>query len=294
MPWLINTSQLDKFRKSQKNVVILDASLHIDGRNAKQEFAEKHIIESRFFDIAEFSDPNSSLPFTILQDEKLLGEKLGKLGIRNDYKIILYDNSDLHSSARALWMFKVFGHNHHQLYILDGGLKAWEKYGGKTESGEVSITPKSYEAHLQNQFISPLADVKNNLRDSKAQIVDVRHPVRYAGGPESRPGMRSGHIPGSFCLPYMTLFDKEDGTFVPLDKVRKKFTELGIDPNAPIITMCGSGVTAATLSFLLDLMSVPNHTLYDGSWSEWGKNELYPGETSLDERPIETCIDKNV
>lgn len=294
MPWLINASQVDKFRKSQKNVVILDASIHIDGRDAKQEFTEKHIIESRFFDINEFSDTSNSIPFSLLQDEKLISERLSKLGLRNDYKIILYDNSDLHSAARALWMFKVFGHNPHLLYILDGGLNAWEKYNGKTESGATTITPKTYEAHLQSQYISTLADIKKNLHESTSQIIDVRHPVRYAGGPESRPGLRSGHVPGSFCLPYMTLFEKEENTFLSLDKVRKKFTELGIDINAPITTMCGSGITAAILSFLLDLMSISNHTLYDGSWSEWGKAELFPGENSLEERPIKTCIENNV
>ena len=291
MPWLINAAQLDKFRKNQKNVIILDASLHINDRNAQEEFVEKHIIDAKFFDINAFSDENASVPYTLPQDEKLISDKLSKLGIRNDYKIILYDNSDLHSSARALWMFKVFGHNPHLLYVLDGGLKAWEKYGGKTESGQPSITAKPYEAHLQSEFTRTLADMKTNLHKPTAQVIDLRHPVRYAGGPESRPGLRSGHIPGSFCLPYMTLFDKEDGTFLPLDKIRKKFIELGVAFNAPITTMCGSGITAAILSFYLDLMSHAEHRLYDGSWCEWGADKLYPGENSLDERPVATCID---
>lgn len=291
MPWLINATQLDKFRKSQKNVIILDTSLHIDGRNGQEEFAEKHIIDAKFFDIVAFSDPNVALPYTLLQDKNLIDEKLSKLGIRNDYKIIFYDNSDIHSSARALWMFKIFGHNPNLLYILDGGFKAWEKYGGKIETGLSTITAKTYESNLQTQFLYTLADMKANLHKPTAQVIDLRHPVRYAGGPESRPGLRSGHIPGSFCLPYMTFFDKNEGTFLPLEKIRKKFTELGVSTTAPIVTTCGSGITSAILNFLLDLLSHPQHQLYDGSWSEWGADTLYPGEQTLTERPVATCIE---
>lgn len=290
MPWLINAGQLDKFRKNQKNVIILDASFHHDDRDAKQEFLEKHIIDAQFFDIDAFSDPNSDLPHMLINDEKQISEKLGQLGIRNDYKIILYDNSDLHTACRALWMFKVFGHNPHLLYILDGGFKAWEKYGGKTESGDASFTSKTYTAHIEPQSIRTLTDLKTNLHHPKEQVIDLRHPVRYAGSPEKSPGLRSGHIPGSFCLPFSTLFDKE-GNFLTLDKIRKKFIELGADINTPIITTCGSGLTAPILNFLLDLLSHSQHALYDGSWSEWGADKLYSGETSLAERPVETCID---
>ena len=194
-------------------------------------------------------------------------------------------------AACSNWMFKAFGHNPHLLYILDGGLKAWEKYGGKMETGQPPITPKTYEARLQTEGLRTLADIKTNLRKPTAQLIDLRHPVRYAGGPESRPGVRSGHIMGSFCLPFMTLFDKNEGTFLPLEKIRKKFHELGVTFNAPIITMCGSGITAASLNFLLDLMAHPDHGLYDGSWAEWGSNQLFQDETDLSERPVTTCIE---
>jgi thiosulfate/3-mercaptopyruvate sulfurtransferase len=289
MPWLINAAQLDKFRKNQKNVIILDASLHHDGRNAKQEFTEKHIIDAQFFDIDAFSNPNAELPHTLSLDTTLISEQLSKIGIRNDCKIILYDNSALHTSARALWMLKVFGHNPNLLYILDGGFNAWEKYGGKIEPGDPIISNKSYTVNLQLQYLRTLEDIKQNLKNSKEQIVDVRHPVRYAGGPEPRPGLRSGHIPGSFCLPFNIFFDKA-GNFLPLEKVRKKFMDVAIDPSAPIITSCGSALTAPILNFLLDLMEYQN-AVYDGSWSEYGADKLYAGETSLSERPVSTCID---
>lgn len=291
MPWLINTTQLEKFRKSQKNLVILDASHHcrLDARDAKAEFIEKHIIDAQFFNIKDFCDPNTDLPNMLLLDEKKIGEKLGLLGIKNDYKIIFYDNSELHSAYRALWMFKVFGHNPQLLYMLDGGFKAWEREGGKIDSGEPSFSSKIYNVQFQTQFIAMLDDVKNNLMASTHQIIDVRHPVRYAGGPEPRPGLRSGHIPGSFCFPYFTLFNKE-GCFIGVERFRKKCVELGIDLNAPIITTCGSGITASILDFVLDLVSHTQHVVYDGSWAEWGTNQLYPGENSLSERPVATCI----
>lgn len=289
MSWLINTTQLEKFRKSQKNLLIFDASFHLDNRNAKQEFAEKHIIDAQFFDIDLFSDPNTDIPHMLLSDEKLISEKCGSLGIRNDYKIIFYDNSDLHSACRALWMFKMFGHNSNQLYILDGGLKAWEKSGGKVESGEPVITPRSYNANFQPQHLCTLSQMKEHCHNNKTQIIDVRHPVRYCGGPESRPGLRSGHIPGSISLPYFVLFEK-DGTFLPLEKIRKKMLELNIDLNAPIAATCGSAITATILDFVLDLMGHVNHTVYDGSWCEWGADKLYPGEQSINERPAITSV----
>ncbi len=290
MPWLINSTQLEKFRKNQKNVVILDASLHMDGRDAKAEFIEKHIIDAQFFDIKDFCDPHTDVPNMLLLDEKIISEKLGKLGIRNDYKIILYDNSKSYSACRALWMFKVFGHNPQLLYILDGGFEAWERDGGKIDAGEPFFSSKTYNVQLQKQFISTLQDIKHNLGASTHQIIDVRHPVRFAGGPEPRPGLRQGHIPGSFCYPYFTLFNK-DGTFITSEKLRKKCQELGIDLHAPIITTCGSALTAPILNFLLDLIQHEKHSVYDGSWSEWGADRLFSGETSLDERPVESCVD---
>lgn len=290
MPWLINALQLDKFRKNQKNVVILDASLHHDERDPYAEFKEKHIIGAQFFDIKAFCDPNNPLPNMLLKDEALTSEKLGALGIRNDSKIILYDNSELHTACRALWMFKMFGHNSNLLYILDGGFNAWQQEGGKIESGDTSAQPKNYTAQWQTAWIATMQDIKANLISPTYQVVDLRHPVRYAGGPEPRPGLRSGHIPGSYPLPYFILFDKE-GRLLHLDKIRKKLIEIGITLNAPIISTCGSGLTAPILDFILDLLAHPLHRLYDGSWSEWGRNTCYPGETTLEERPVATCVE---
>lgn len=294
MPWLINAAQLDKFRKNQKNVVIFDASWHLpdQNRNAKEEFLKEHIVGSRFLDLNEFTDSTSTIPNMLSRDENLLQSKMDALGISNDYKIIFYDRSDLHSSCRALWMFKVLGHPLTHLYILDGGYEAWQRYGGKIETDDTrAVAPKPYQLNFEAHFIRTLVQMKSNLHHPQEQVVDLRHAVRFAGGPEHRPHLRSGHIPESFCFPFQTFFEL-DGRFKPIEKIRRQLTGIGIDLNLPIVTTCGSGMTATILNFVLDLLNHPNHALYDGSWSEWGYDQLYEGEESLAERPVVTSLEK--
>lgn len=294
MPWLINAAQLDKFRKNQKNVAVLDVSWHLseDNRNAREEYLAQHIIGARFFDLNDLHDQDSALPNMLIRDEKIINEKIGAQGITNDHKIIFYDNSKLHTSCRALWMFKIFGHNPNQLYILDGGYQAWERYGGKVETGPArNIGTKSYAINFEAHFIRTLVQMKTNLHHPVEQVVDLRHPVRYAGGQETRIGLRSGHIPGSFCFPFFTLFES-DGRWKPIEKIRKQLTGISVDLNYPIVTTCGSGMTSAILNFALDLMNHTQHSLYDGAWAEWGSEQLYRGETSLAERPVITSLDK--
>lgn len=292
MPWLINASQLDKFRKNQKNVAVLDASWHLpnEGRNAKNEFLTNHIAGAKFLDLDTFHRKDTIVPHMLIQDVKEINEKLGALGITNEHKIIFYDRSNAHTSCRACWMLKVFGHNSNQLYILDGGYAAWEKYGGKIETGEPRINPKNYAACLDVKYIRTLLQMKENLLNPTQQVVDVRHPVRYAGGAEFRENLRRGHIPGSYSFPYFTMFDN-DGFFKPMDKIRKLVSGIGVDLNNPLIATCGSGITSCILDFALDLMHYYQHAVYDGSWSEWGFDGLYEGESSLSERPVETSLD---
>lgn len=294
MPWLINAAQLEKFRKSQKNITILDASWHLpdEGREAKAEFSHGHIIGARFFDLEEFHDKQTSVPHMLIRDEAFIAEKIGALGISNEHKIIFYDNSKIHTSCRALWMLKVFGHNPNQLYILDGGYAAWEKFGGKIETGETRASAtKPYTVDFAAHYVRSLVQMKTNLHHPTEQIVDMRHPVRFAGGAEPRPHMRCGHIPGSYSFPYFTMFDSE-GRFKPIEKIRKQLSGIGVDLRFPIITSCGSGITASILNFALDLMNASQHSLYDGSWAEWGTDQLYSGESNLSERPVRTCMEK--
>lgn len=293
MSWLINASQLDKFRKGQKNVTILDATWHLsaENRDAEAEFLTKHISGARFFDLNLFHDQATTLPNMLIRDEQLISEKIGALGITNEHKIIIYDNSSHHTSCRALWMFKVFGHLPNQLYLLDGGLDAWERFGGKVDAGASRpITAKTYKVDFQAHFIRTLFQMKTNLHHPTEQVVDARHPVRYAGGKEPRPGLRQGHLPGSFCFPYFSMFEA-DGRWKPIEKIRRQLTGIGIDLNCPIISTCGSGMTAAVLDVALDLMNHNDHSLYDGSWSEWGVETLYPGEESINERPVVSSLD---
>jgi thiosulfate/3-mercaptopyruvate sulfurtransferase len=294
MPWLINAAQLDKFRKSQKNVVILDASWHLptENRQAREEYLQSHIAGARFIDLDQFSDQSIPLPNMLITDEHIIAARISKLGITPEHKIIFYDSSPLHTSCRALWMFKVFGHNPAQLYILDGGYSAWETYGGKIETGEPrQVSPKHYAINFKFHLIRTLSQMKDNLRDPKEQVMDMRHPVRFAGGPESRPHMRAGHIPGSFSFPYFTMFEI-NGCFKPLEKIRKQIMGMGVELFLPIVSTCGSAITATILNFVLDLIDEKiQHAVYDGSWSEWGAETLYAGETSLSERPVVTSLE---
>lgn len=293
MPWLINAAQLDKFRKSQKNVTILDVTYGLSGgRDAKAEFLQHHVAGARFLDLSALTDTQTDVPNMLTQDEKKVSEILGALGITSEHKVFFYDNSNARTSCRALWMFKVFGHNPDQLYILDGGYDAWAKYGGKIETGEPrDITAKPYQVSWQRQYVRTIDGIKRNLQEPHEQVIDVRHPVRFAGGPEARPGLRSGHIPGSFCFPFFTMFE-QDGRWKSIDKIRKQLLGIGVDFDSPIVSTCGSGTTAPILNFALDLMGHARHAMYDGSWSEWGAEVLYAGEQSLAERPVETSLEK--
>lgn len=283
MPWLINAAQLDKFRKSQKNVIVMDASWHLPdaNRDAKEEFLQQHIQGARFLNLDDFSDTQTHIPNMLIHDEKIISDKMGALGIGNDNKIIFYDNSALHSSCRALWMFKVFGHDPNQLYILDGGFKAWEEYAGKIEQDEVRVAPKQYQVNYQSALIRTLAQMEENLRHPTEQIIDMRHAVRFCGGKEHRPELRSGHIPDAFSFPYMTMFDLQ-GRFKSIEKIKKQLQGIGVEFSYPITTMCGSGMTASILNFVLDLLNHPHHALYDGSWCEWGLPSDRPVKTSVE------------
>lgn len=291
MPWLINAAQLDKFRKNQKQVVILDASWHLrsEQRNAHEEFLYRHIVDAKFLDLNLFHDTATTLSNMLIRDETKISQLVGALGITNDHKIIFYDRSLLHSSCRALWMFRVFGHHPNQLYILDGGFSAWEKYGGKVESEETKSSSKNYAVNFDTHLVRSLMQMKTNLNHPTEQVIDVRHPVRFAGGSE-KSGIRSGHIRGSFSFPYMTMFES-NGHFKSIEKIRRQLYAIGVELNKPIVTMCGSGITASILNFVLDLLNHSSHALYDGSWSEWGSTQLYSGETDLSERPVVRSID---
>lgn len=292
MAWLINAAQCDRLRKDQKGVIVLDASWHLEtaNRDARKEFNDGHIAGARFLDLDVFHDKSTRLPNMLLRDEQQLAKLVGALGITSEHKLVFYDNSDLHTSCRASWMFKVLGHPSSHLYILDGGFSMWQRYGGKVESGDSQVVnPKQYPINFQGHLVRALVQMKANLHHPQEQVVDMRSPIRYAGGAEHRPGIRSGHIPDSFSFPYTTMFD-DKGLWKPIEKIRKQLEGVGVSLSYPIVSMCGSGITASILDFALDLMNHADHSLYDGSWCEWGASELYHGEVSLEERPVVTSL----
>lgn len=293
MTALIDALQLDKLRKQPKNVVILDASWHLPNANrqALTEFEAGHIVGARFFDLSLYFDAAHAMPHMLTHDVGLIASLLQALGISNDDKIIFYDQSDLHSSCRAWWMFRMFGHDPEKLFILNGGLLAWKRFGGKVEVGPAKFNlSKGYVVNWQSQFLRTLNEMKQNEREGREQVVDVRHPVRYAGGQEIRPNMRLGHIPGSYSFPFMSFYES-NGEFKPLKRIETQLRGTGLDFNYPIVSMCGSGITSAILNYVLELLGVQHHALYDGSFSEWGADYLLAGEVSLDERPVVRSVD---
>ena len=185
--------------------------------------------------------------------------------------MIVYDAAGLFSAARLWWMLKVFGHR--DCAVLDGGLPKWEREGRPLESGEPTKAAERHFTPRRNAtMVKSLADVRNAIASGSAQIADARAPGRFRGeAPEPRPGVRSGHMPGAKNVHYLTLLNA-DGTLKAVDDLQAVFSAAGINLEKPVITSCGSGVNAAILSLALAQIGAPNHSLYDGSWTEWGSS----------------------
>lgn len=261
------------------DLVILDASLHLPGagRNAADDFAGAHVPGAQFLDLASLHDPSSAMPGKIPDAEKLEA-RLIELGVTRHSRIILYDDSDLRTACRAWFLLRVFGFE--ALAVLDGGLKKWRS----EERGLSTSTPNSTPG--TSIGLKPrtglLRDKQAMLRLCKAgteQIVDARDAERFAGTVEDHVhGLPGGHIPGSCNLPFTRLL-AEDGTFRPKQELQALFEQAGINLSRPIVTTCGSGVTASVLTFALHWIGVDTVALYDGSWSEWGADPNTPKET---------------
>lgn len=290
---LISAGQLDTWRHSDSPPCILDASWHLPekGRNASTEFSEAHIPGARFLDIDLFTQP-SPLPSLLATDSATVTPAFAALGMLPNQPIVFYDRSELHTACRAYWIFRLWGFSPARLFILDGGFNTYNKQGFIISAGvptkKATGTPPVVS--LQSGLLKTLDQIKDHLHHPKAQIVDLRHPVRFAGGPETRSGVRCGHIPGSFCFPWFVFFNSQ-GCFLPFEKIFQRLTDIGVDAGLPIITTCGSGITATILNFVLDCLSYPAHALYDGAWAEWGADHPLPGETKgIADRPVGTCL----
>jgi thiosulfate/3-mercaptopyruvate sulfurtransferase len=251
-------------------VKVIDASFKMPGvlPLPVDDYLAAHIPGSVFFDVDAVSDHSVDLPH-MYPDAAQFARDVGALGISSDDTVVAYDAGGWVAAPRAWWMFLSYGHTN--VKVLDGGLKKWRAEGRATEAGKPSPKPAQFSASLDKSFVRSKAQVVANLDSRKEQLIDARAANRFAGSvPEPRPGIRSGHIPGSRNLPYNELIDAATGTMKPIDELRKAFTGTGLDLAAPIVTTCGSGVSAAVLTLALYRLGVRGSALYDGSWSEWG------------------------
>ena len=266
-------------RLETPDLVILDATFFLpgQGRNARDEHLHAHIPGAQFFDIDVIADHASDLPH-MLPSEAEFAEAASKLGIEEFSTVVVYDNNQFMASARAWWTFRVFDHDH--VRVLDGGLARWRELGLPTRSGPEPATRRQFHAVRRPALVRGLDEMREALGHPGSQIVDARSAERFSGQePEPRPGLRSGHIPGSRNLPFRQLIDAETHCLKPEAELRQAFEAAGIDPGAPVIATCGSGVTAAILALGLYRLGNESAAVYDGSWSEWGLVDGLPIST---------------
>ena len=258
---------------SAAHLALLDATLPPVGVTPRVDtharYLGVHIPRARFFDIDEISDHATALPH-MLPTPEAFSASMSALGVSDDSILVVYEQEGVFSAPRAWWMLRVFGAQN--VYMLDGGLKAWTDAGLPTDSGPVSPPhlPATFHARLNEQAVVSYAQLQNQLA-THHQIVDARSAGRFFGSaPEPRPGLSSGHMPGATSLPFTELVDQ--GRLKSPTQLREIFAAKGIDTAQPITTTCGSGVTAAVLSLALEILDAPKTTLYDGSWSEYAQH----------------------
>jgi thiosulfate/3-mercaptopyruvate sulfurtransferase len=265
---VVTTEWLSK-HLGEPDLRIVDGTWHMPqlGRDARAEFAATHLPGAVFFDIDAIADRGTTLPHMLPSPEEF-GAAVGALGIGSGDRVVVYDVRGVVSAARVWWTFRAFGHD--AVAVLDGGLKKWRAEGRPVESGLPSPARRTFTARRRAELVRDLDAMRANLGSRSAQVLDARSAGRFAGTePEPRAGLRGGHIPGSLNLPYETLY-RPDGTLKPPDELAAAVHTAGVDLGRPIVTTCGSGVTASVLALALHLLGRRDVAVYDGSWSEWG------------------------
>ncbi len=268
--WFVSTDWLAE-NGNRPDVVIVDGSWHLPttGRDPYQEYLAGHIPGAIFFDIDGIADTGSPLPH-MLPDPTAFAAAVGALGIDEKQRIVVYDATGLATAPRVWWTFKVMGAV--DVVLLDGGFTKWRNEGRAIETAVTSRPARTFNTHFDAAAVRDLDQIREGVAAGAFQLVDARARARFLGeAAEPRPGLRSGRVPGSFNVPFTDLL--EDGRLrEPLD-IRRAFAKAGVDLDRPIVTTCGSGVTAAVLTLALETAGVGSAGLYDGSWAEWGAQD---------------------
>ena len=275
---LVSTEWLAEHLNSP-DVRVVDGSWYLptEDRDPHAEYREQHISGSVFFDIDDIADETSSLPHMLPSPEKF-SSRVRKLGLGDGVRIVVYDGGNMMAAARVWWTFRVFGHE--DVAVLDGGMAKWLAEGRPITDEPTTPKERHFTTRLNTFLVRDSEQVRTNIDSGREQLVDARGAGRFTGEqPEIRPGVRSGHIPGSRNLPYDHLLNPADQTVVDTDGIAAAFAQIGIDPAKPVMTTCGSGISASFLALALHLVGSKRVAVYDGSWTEWGGHEETPVET---------------
>ncbi|WEX07407.1 3-mercaptopyruvate sulfurtransferase [Chelativorans sp. AA-79] len=270
-PFIVSAGWLEE-RLDEPGLSIVDGSWYFPGRDARVEYEAAHIPGAVFFDQDLVVNPDSDLPHAV-PDPLTFERHVSSMGISRDDTIVVYDGPGLMSAPRVWWMFRSMGAE--KVFVLEGGFERWRAEGRPVTSEPTKIAPTAFVPEFDESRVVSFDQMRHIVEKREAQIADARAPGRFAGTePEPRPGLRSGHMPGAVNIPASSL--SENGELLPLDRLRETLEAAGLDLNKPVVTSCGSGVTAAVISLALESLGHKDARLYDGSWSEWGRHEDTP------------------